>query len=218
MTVRLEPPLDPTSPEARDWLEEELRRAIYRERPSLLQRAWDWFQDLLSRTAGTGGLPAWTIGVVVLVAIVLIALIVVRSMAAERRMAPTGAEGVLDGQVRSAGEHRAAAREALRRGDGEMAVLEAYRAIARSTVERTILDDQPGRTAHEVAVALAPVFPAQRAALAASADVFDAVRYGRRPARPGAAEDVLAVDAELAGTRPVFPDPATPSSARPGSS
>ena len=88
-------------------------------------------------------------------------------------------------------------------------MLEAYRAIARSAVERTLLDDLPGRTAHEVAVALVPVFPASAASLATAADVFDAVRYGRRAARVESARDRLALDAALATTRPVLPDPAT---------
>ena len=29
--MRLDPPLDPTSPEARDWLEDELSKGIYRD-------------------------------------------------------------------------------------------------------------------------------------------------------------------------------------------
>ena len=69
-------------------------------------------------------------------------------------------EGVLDGPTRTAAEHRAAAGRALEAGDADTAVLEAYRALTRSAIERTLLDDLPGRTAHEVAVALGPVFPA----------------------------------------------------------
>ena len=86
-------------------------------------------------------------------------------------------------------------------------MLEAYRALARAAVERTILDDLPGRTAHEVAVALGPVFPGTRARLAGAADAFDAVRYGRRPAPHAAATEVLDLDADLAGRRPVLPEP-----------
>jgi Domain of unknown function (DUF4129) len=208
LTVRLDPPLDPTSPEARQWLEDELRRGVYHEQPGLLARLWEWFQDLLGRGAGTGGLPAWTLGIVLVVAVAVVALVVARSVGAERRMAPRGAGAVLDGPARPATEHRAAARAALAAGDEETAVLEAYRAITRAAIERTILDELPGRTAHEVSLALAPVFPASHRALTVAADDFDAVRYGDRRARPGAATELLALDAELSATRPVLPDPA----------
>lgn len=207
--MRLAPPLDPTSPEARQWLEDELRRGIYREQPGLLARVWEWFQDLLGRGAGAGGLPAWTLGMLIVVALAVLALVVARSLAWERRMTPSEYRGVLDGPTSTAEEHRAAARQALVSGDDETAVLEAYRAVARSAVERTILDDQPGRTAHEVAVALAPAFPTGASALAAAADDFDAVRYGERRARTGSASAILALDADLVRTRPVFSDPAS---------
>lgn len=208
--MRLDPPLDPTSPEARQWLQDELQRGVYRERPGLLSRVWDWLQDLLGRGASTGGLPAWTLGMAVLIAVAVLALVVARSVAAERRMAPSGgSRGVLDGPARTADEHRAAARQALASGDEERAVLESYRAVARAAVERTILDDQPGRTAHEVAIALTPVFPGATSALTAAADDFDSVRYGERDARQGSASAILALDADLARTRPVLPDPVT---------
>ena len=137
-----------------------------------------------------------------------------RSLRAERRMTGPRRSGVLDGPVRTAAEHRTAATRALAAGDADTALLEAYRAIARSAVERTLLDDLPGRTPHEVAVQLGPVFPASAPALATAADAFDAVRYGRRAARTEAAREVIALDAALATTRPVLPDPATTAGAR----
>ena len=157
--MRLDPPLDPTSPEARQWLEDELRKGIYHEQKGLLQRFWDWLNDSLGSSGGTG-FPAWTIWIAVVIGVAVVALVVLRSLRAERRMTGPRRAGVLDGPTRSAAEHRTAARDALARGDADTAVLEAYRAIARSAEERTLLDDLPGRTAHEVAVALGPVFPA----------------------------------------------------------
>jgi hypothetical protein len=65
-----------------------------------------------------------------------------------------------------------------------------------------------------VAVQLGPVFPASAAALATAADAFDAVRYGRRAARPESARDVIALDSTLAATRPVLPDATTTAGAR----
>jgi hypothetical protein len=215
--VRLEPPLDPTSPQARQWLEDELRKGIYHEQKGLLERIWDWLMDLLSGAgteAGGAGLPGWTVWIAVLVIAAVVALVLVRSVHAERRMKGPRGAGVLEGPTRTAAEHRAAAAEALDAGDADTAVLEAYRALTRSAIERTLLDDLPGRTAHEVAVALGPVFPASASSLALAADTFDAVRYGRRAAGLQSARDVVALDAELARTRPLLPDPATAAAPR----
>ena len=208
--MRLDPPLDPTSPQARQWLEDELRKGIYHEQKGLLERIWDWLNDLISGAgAGAGGLAGWTIWIAVAVIVAVVALVVVRSLHAERRMTAPGRDGVLDGPTRTAAEYRTSAARAHEAGDADTAVLEAYRALTRSAIERTLLDDLPGRTAHEVAVALGPVFPASAPTLAVAADTFDAVRYGRRAARPESARDVIALDAELARTRPLLPDPAT---------
>ena len=211
--MRLDPPLDPTSPEARDWLEDELSKGVYRDDRSLLERLMDWINELLSRT-GAGTLPAWTIALAIGLAVAVLALVVARSVRAERRMTGSGPDGVLDGPARSAAEHRAAASRALAAGDHDTALVESYRAITRSAIERTLLDDLPGRTAHEVSVALGPVFPASAARLASAADTFDAVLYGRRTAAPEAAQEVAALDATLAATRPVLPDLATTPGAR----
>lgn len=204
--MRLDPPLDPTSAQAREWLEAELRKGVYQEDPGVLQRLWDWVTRTLLRTAD-GSLPSWTIWLAALLGVAVVALVVARSVRAERRMTGSRGAGVLDGPARPAAEHRAAAGAAMAAGDLDTAVLEGYRAIARSAVERTLLDDLPGRTAHEVSVALQPVFPPHAAGLAGAADAFDAVRYGRRPATPDAARAVLALDADLARARPVLPEP-----------
>lgn len=210
--MRLDPPLDPTSPQARQWLEDELRKGIYSEQKGVLQRIWEWLLSLLSGTGG--GLPAWTVWVAFALIVAVVALVLLLSLRAERRMTGQRRAGVLDGPVRTAAEHRAAAARALEGGDADTALLEAYRAIARSAIERTLLDDLPGRTPHEVAVELGPVFPASTGALASAADAFDAVRYGRRAARLDSARDVIALDTALARTRPVLPDPATTAGAR----
>ena len=61
--MRLDPPLDPSSPEARTLLEEELRKALYQESEGLLERLWAWLERNLFGSDPTGGLPAWTIWV-----------------------------------------------------------------------------------------------------------------------------------------------------------
>ena len=205
--MHLDPPLDPTSAQAREWLEAELRKGVYHEQPGLLERLLDWVSETLGGTVTGGVLPAWTVGLAVAVALAVVALVVARSVRAERRMTRPRREGVLDGPARTAEEHRTAARAALASGDADTAVLEGYRALARSAVERTLLDDLPGRTAHEVAVALGPVFPASAGLLASAADAFDAVRYGHRPAELDTARAVVALEDALARSRPVLADP-----------
>ena len=208
--MHLDPPLDPTSAQAREWLEAELRKGVYREQPGLLERLADWLGELLGSTVTGAAFPAWTVGLAVLLGLAVVALVVARSVRAERRMTGPRRPGVLDGPARTAEEHRAAAHAALASGDADTAVVEGYRALARSAVERTLLDDLPGRTAHEVAVALGPVFPASASSLGSAADAFDAVRYGRRPAGLDTARSVVALEGDLARTRPVLPEPAAP--------
>ena len=208
--MHLDPPLDPTSAQAREWLEAELRKGVYHEQPGLLERLATWVAELLGTTVTGAAFPAWTVGLAVLLGLAVVVLVVARSVRAERRMTGPRREGVLDGPTRTAEEHRAAARAALASGDADTAVVEGYRALARSAVERTLLDDLPGRTAHEVAVDLGPVFPASADSLVSAADSFDAVRYGRRPAGLDAARSVVELEGVLSRTRPVLAEPSAP--------
>ena len=82
--------------------------------------------------------------------------------------------------ARTAAELRAAADAAAARGDWSTAVLERFRAVVRSLEERALLDDRPGRTAHEAAEAAAARLPARAAELRRAARLFDDVCYGAR--------------------------------------
>lgn len=140
---------------------------------------------------------------------VVLAVLAVLAFAARdrwrsRRLAPGGGEvGVFgDGARLPAAAYRDRARAALRTGDHDTALLDGYRAVAASADERTLLDAAPGRTAHEVAVALAAIFPSSAVALSGTADRFDAVRYGDHRATAEQARDALALDDQLLATRP----------------
>jgi hypothetical protein len=89
-------------------------------------------------------------------------------------------------------------------------VLDSFRAITRDMGDRTLLDDTPGLTAHEVSVAVATAFAAHAGELARAADLFDAVRYGNGTASAQEAEDVAALDTALARSRPPRPTAPTP--------
>ena len=68
--------------------------------------------------------------------------------------------------------------------------------------ERAILDPAPGRTAHEVALAIGVRMPHLSPALDAGAATFDAIYYGKRPADARTYDQMRTLDATAAATRP----------------
>jgi hypothetical protein len=108
----------------------------------------------------------------------------------------------VDDKGLSAADYRRRAHASTDRGDWDTALLDSYRALAASAVERTLLTELPGRTAHEVAVSLAPVFPDHADALASAASSFDDVRYGHRRTTKAQAVATTELDAKLLRTTP----------------
>ena len=199
------PPLDPSSPEARQWVLDELAKGRYTTEPSPWQRFVEWLQQLFAGQPGSALLPSWGVVVVVVVLLAVVALVVLRLVRAEpstRRGRDRGA--VVDDEGLSAADYRARASTASSRGDWDAVLLDSYRALAASAVERTLLTDLPGRTAHEVAVALEPVFPRHADSLAASATEFDAVRYGHTHTTQALAAAAAELDTALLATRPTL--------------
>lgn len=217
MTVLASTPLDPDRDEARRLLQHELDTGTYQLQESLLSRVWRWFTDLLPDLSGLGPLPAWVTWAVL--AVVLVAVLAVLAFATRDRWRTgrldetTRPGAVLEGERRGADHYRAAARTALAAGDHGTAVIEAYRALAAGAIERTLLEDRPGSTAHEVAVGLGPVFPTESTALGAAADSFDAVRYGARTATQAQARAVIDLDARLQDATPLLPGASGPGAA-----
>jgi hypothetical protein len=197
------PPLDPSSPEAQQWVRDELANGQYRVEPSPSQRFLEWLQNLLSVDSGSGLLPPWAVVLVVAVLLGLVALVIVRLVRPEAvtRWGGGGAAAV-DEEGLSAADYRSRAREATARSDWDGALLDSYRALAASAVERTLLVELPGRTAHEVAVSLAPVFPRHADALASAASAFDDVRYGHHRTTAAQAQATTELDAALSVTKP----------------
>jgi len=199
-------PLDPSSTQARDWVRQELSKGKYHTAPSLWERFVDWLRGLLGTDGGRGGgLPSWGTTVVVILVLLLVAAIVVRLVRREARTRPVGEGPVLDEPGVSSQEYRRRAAAAVAGADWDGAVLDGYRAIVQGSVERALLDDLPGRTADEVAVELAPVFPSSGDDLRHAAAAFDAVRYGHLAAHEPAARAVLALEERLRRDRPVLP-------------
>lgn len=202
------PPLDPSSPQARQWVLDELAKGGYTTQPSPVSRFLQWLLHLLTSGPGGGLLPGWGVILVVVVVVAVLALVLTRLLRNEPSTGRSRGRGaVVDDEGLSAADYRARARAATARGDWDAVLLDSYRALAASAVERTLLTDLPGRTAHEVAVALAPVFPSHVASLTASAAEFDAVRYGHRPTTQALATAAADLDTRLQATRPTLRQP-----------
>lgn len=199
-------PVDPSSGQARQLLEQELSRGRYLNQDSMLERLAQWLADLWHRffdvSLGGGG-PAVLL-VVVIVLIVALLVWLLPKVRRERRSADAGA-AVLEDPTLTADDYRARASSARSDGRHDDALLDAFRAIAVSMSARTLLDGAPGSTAHEISLALGPTFPAHAGTLRSAADRFDAVRYGGEHATPGQADEMLALDRALAAARPTMP-------------
>lgn len=188
---------------ARSWVERELSRPAYHE--SLAERLSSWLGDLWDRLqAAALGASALSTAAAVLVVLVLVVLVVLVAGRVRREPVPRRGPdaGLGAGQVPPE-EHRGAAETALRAGDVDLAVVEAFRAVAARAVQRGALPERPGRTAHELAAELGPAFPAHAEELTRASALFDQVFYGRQPAAPDEARSVLDLDDALRGARPV---------------
>lgn len=193
-----DPPLDPSGDEARDELRRELLGSEYHER-NLMERIFNWIIRRIEGglEAARDAPPLSTLAAMVI--FVGLALLLAYVVSKARRTARTKDEkrAVLTEEVVTADELRSRAEAALRAGDHEAAVVDGYRALTVRQVERGRLMDTPGATADEVAVDLAQEFPAMKDRVWVSAQLFDAVLYGDRPATRDQALAVLALDDEL---------------------
>lgn len=198
-------PVQPDADEARRWLERELAQPVYDDSPSLLERLLEWIGSLF------GDVPALDLDtrLVALVVVLVLALVAgvalwVAGPVRRTRSGSRGAGTVLGrDDTRTAAQLRSAADDAAAREDWHEAVAERFRAVVRSLEERTVLDERPGRTAHEAVEAAAARLPASGAALRDAGRLFDDVVYGDQPA--GRADDarLREVDAAVAAERPL---------------
>jgi len=196
--------LNPTPPEAREWLKDELQGAEYRS--PWLDSALRWVSDRLSGLIeGVRSLAGFSPLITALLAIVVIALLVWILPRVRREPVAARAPGaVLEDLTLTSRHYRDLATRSLQEGRYDDAVLDGFRAIAKDMSDRRVLDDAPGRTAHEVSLALASPFPGQAERLARAADLFDAVRYGHRRVNEAQARQIHELDADLITARPIL--------------
>lgn len=199
-------PVEPDAATARRWVREEMLDPAYHRQESLLQRALDWIAEQLDGVPALGlsGGTALLVVVVVVAVVVLVALRVAgpaRLAARARRTAVLHAD-----DRRTAAQLRAAADDAAAAGRWDAAVADRYRAVVRHLEERGVLDERPGRTAHEAARVAGAALPAQAVALRHGGDLFDDVVYGGRSASRDDDDAVRALDADVRAARPVTVD------------
>ncbi|PRB64810.1 MULTISPECIES: DUF4129 domain-containing protein [unclassified Microbacterium] len=193
----------PDGDEARRWAEDELANPRYADaKPTwfdLVARDIGRFlADLFSSENGANIGPSALIIVTVFIVAALIAALVIwgrpRSSRAVRR-----ARGDLLGESddRTAAQLRSDSERSARAGDWNTATILRYRAIARSLLERDLIDPAPGATAQSIARDAAAVFADEAPALRRAAVAFDDVRYLGRPATEEIYQDLAATDERL---------------------
>ncbi|MFJ2505670.1 DUF4129 domain-containing protein [Microbacterium sp. NPDC087592] len=193
----------PDGDEARRWAEDELANPRYADaKPTwfdLVARDIGRFlADLFSSDNGANIGPSALIIVTVVIVAALIAALVIwgrpRSSRAVRR-----ARGDLLGESddRTAAQLRSDSERSARAGDWNTATILRYRAIARSLLERDLIDPAPGATAQSIARDAGAVFADEAPALRRAAVAFDEVRYLGRPATEEIYQDLAATDERL---------------------
>ncbi|KQX06438.1 MULTISPECIES: DUF4129 domain-containing protein [unclassified Leifsonia] len=178
----IEVPVDPSADEARRLLLDELAKPEYQAaRPTwfdqLSQAVRDWFLSLFSGGGdGVGAvLPAI---LVVLVVAALVSALVIYGLPRLNRRAQRDI-GVLfgDDDARTADAIRRSSAAAAADSDFATAIVERFRAIARTASDRAAVSVHPGTTADDFARRAARAFPGAEARLNSAARVFDGVRY-----------------------------------------
>ncbi|HAM27937.1 MAG TPA: hypothetical protein DCP11_14895 [Microbacteriaceae bacterium] len=199
-------PVDPDAAQAQQWIITELAKPQYQAaQPTWFDRLsaafWEWVKSL---TVGVGGpfqAPVLAGAAVVVLAVVVVAFLIFGVPRLNRRSAVTGALfGV--GDDRDAAAMRRAANAAAEQHDWTPAIEEMFRSIARGLAERTILTTTPGTTAHDFAARAGAIFAPLAGALAATAAVFDQVRYLDGEGTEADYRRAAELEAELRATRP----------------
>jgi len=199
-------PLVPDPDQARQWVEQELADPTYAQaQPTPIDRAARAVADAVARLFQGEGGDAWgpviaVAAVVVLIVVVAVALVVWGRPRRVSRSARESAAVFGDDRGRTASELRAEAERAAAAGEWDAAIAARLRALARDLDDRGVVETPPGATVQAFARRAAAVFPAQTDVLAASAALFDDVRYLRRPGTEAGYRRLCALDEALAST------------------
>lgn len=183
----LDPPLEMGRGEARRLAELELHDPAYQGlEPSLIERGVQWVLAHVQTAFDRAGevAPGGWVGILGLVALVVIAVLIVRwRLGPITQASPIGISVNLE---TSAAEYHARADLAAADGNWGEAIAERMRAIVRTGQEQALIDPQPGWTANEIAAQLGNALPLTRDHVQRAARVYDEIRYGGRTATEAA--------------------------------
>lgn len=210
----------PDGPEADRLLQGELSRAEYaRGVPQLVRDFLEArLDELVDFLRGLDDMTSTPGKVMLLVLVLILAVLcavfvrVRRSHGVDARGHDLGLAAELTGT-----DYRARAAAAAAAGNHALACLESFRAMVRLAEERTVLSQQPGRTAFEAATELMSAFPAQAEGLCTAAAFFNELRYGQHEATAADYARLRDLDAELGATVPhtgALTAPTTPAAPR----
>ncbi|MBS0025642.1 DUF4129 domain-containing protein [Microbacterium paraoxydans] len=208
MMRRIDDVFVPDGDEARRWAEEELSNPRYADaKPTwfdLLARDIGRFlADLFSSGNGQSVGPVALIAVTLLIVAALITALLVWGRPRRSRAVRRGHAHLLGADDdRTAAQLRADAERSARDCDWDTAVVLRYRAVARSLLERDLIDPAPGATAQAIARSATLVFPDEADAMRRAAAAFDDVRYLRHPATEQGYRELAATDDRLRARRP----------------
>lgn len=204
---RFDIPVDPSAPDAQDWIRNELAKPEYQSaKPTWFDIAskavQDWLTSVFSGPTGDAGPVLLLVVVLIVAALIVVAFIVfgrprVNRRAASDRRSLFGAD-----DSRSADDLRRSAARAALSADWTLAIEEQFRAIAAALDERTLVTIRPGTTATEFAAQAARSAPAQAAELRRAARTFDDVRYLDRTGSEAGYRQLVALDEQLRRLRP----------------
>jgi hypothetical protein len=204
---RLDVPVDPSSPQAQDWLRNELAKPEYQAaKPTWFDVAskavQDWLASLLNGPTGDAG-PVLLLVVVLIIAALIVAAFLIFGRPRVNRRSTSGRRALFGADdARSADELRRSAADAALLADWPLAIEEQFRAIAAALHERTLVEVRPGTTATEFAAQAARPAPALADELRQAARTFDEVRYLDRPGTQAGYQQLVALDAQLQRVRP----------------
>ncbi|WP_431220478.1 DUF4129 domain-containing protein [Leifsonia xyli] len=206
IVVHVDIPVDPSSPEAQQWLRDELARPEYQAaKPTWFDLAskavQDWLASLFQGPGGDAGPVLLLVVVIVIAGLIVAAFLVFGRPRANRRSALERRSLFGSDGPRSAADLRSSAERAARAGDWVLAIEEQFRAIAAAMDERTLVRVTPGTTATEFAQHAGTVAPDERETLREAARSFDEVRYLDRPGTEAAFQRLVALDQRLQRVR-----------------
>ncbi|AGW42214.1 hypothetical protein O159_22440 [Leifsonia xyli subsp. cynodontis DSM 46306] len=202
--------MDPSSPDAHDWIRQELVKPEYQAaKPTWFDLVWkavgDGLAALFQGSGGDAG-PVLLAVIVLIVAGIVVAAFFVFGRPRVNRQAAASRRAVLGGvDARTAQELRSAAAAAARAGDWALAIEEQFRALAVGLDERTLVSLSPGTTATEFAARAAAAVPEEAETLREASRAFDDVRYLDRPGTESRYQLLVALDQRLQTRRAAPP-------------